>query len=251
MSNLNRRRFGKWILKGGILVPFSGRVIRAQVCRPNNLFTPSIVSGGGGATPAYVGITNATNGSGLTISLTRSFTTGNTAMVCVGWEDVAVATCVVTDGVNTYTGLTLANGQTAGAGPLCQMFRCININGGSRTILATFGASAGFSCMSVVEFSGGITAFDVEGFSTGPLNNTTAITSNFTTTAANEALVCAVKNYGGAAATPQASWTEVVDNTGSNGFEVQYRIVSATGTFSGSATYSPAQDYAIVAAGFK
>jgi hypothetical protein len=253
---ISRRDFGKWVLRGGVLVPaLRGLVpVRAQIIRARNLIQPLNSAGGGGATPVFVGITNGTNSSGTTIAVTRTLTASNWVAVCVGWEDVTNTSCTVADnsgGANTYTGGTLANGQTANAGPLCQMFYALVSSGGSRTITATFGASSGFSCISVVEFSGGLSALDVQGAANG--NSPAPATSNFTTTTANEALVCCAKNYGGSAATPQTNWTEDVDNTSSNGFEVQHRIVSATGTYNGAATYAGGQDqdWTIVAMAFK
>lgn len=50
-NKLSRRAFGKWVLRGGILVPFAGPVVRAQIRRYSNLLIPG-AAGGSATCPA-------------------------------------------------------------------------------------------------------------------------------------------------------------------------------------------------------
>jgi hypothetical protein len=51
MSKLSRRAFGKWVVRGGMLVPFTALpALRGQIIRRSNLVIPIAAGGGGGPT---------------------------------------------------------------------------------------------------------------------------------------------------------------------------------------------------------
>lgn len=180
------------------------------------------------------------------IRLTNNVATGNTVVVGLGFEETDFQWTASDNQGNTYTAMTKTNQSSVMWG---QMFRAVNVTGASPLIITLTNNSASdsrFIKAGMFELSG-ITALDAEATAGNGTDNLPD-TGNVTTVNNVEVLICIVTNYGGHACTPQTDWTEAYD---ANGFEMQYRVTSATGTFEGAGTLAGSANHTALMAAFK
>jgi hypothetical protein len=175
------------------------------------------------------------------------------------------------DSVNFPTACTVG-GTPATAGPGrqnngndgIQLYYFPNTSAGSRTISVTFGVGAVVPGWVALEFSGIATStpLDVsasyttlEGDGNTPGSN--ARTNNSTETAQTyELLVGVIKNYAGANVTPSSTpsaWSEPYDHGMAPvyGTDIQYLVVTSTGTYNCTGTLETVTHWAAVLATFK
>lgn len=219
-----------------------------QIRRPNNLFKPAVVSGGG-STHSIIGTNISTELDGLTNGIRRaSVTAGNMLIVCTKWEVTDSATLTVTNSSgDTFTSLLQTN--TPDSSAFCQIAYAKNVTGGANVDIIAKWSSTVFACdVVVIEVAGCSTSapMDVQGIGSG--TGTAASTGNFTTAQAEEILVTVIARSNPGTVTPQASWTEVTDQ---NAIEVQHFITSTSGSYQGAGTISGSQVWAETAAAFK
>lgn len=218
----------------------------AQSSRRGLLFNRNAAAAGGG-TPAFVDGTNGVPATSATfIKMTNNVATGNSICIGVGWEDADRTWSCSDNQGNTYTAMSKTNQSSQ---PWGQMFRAINVTGASPLIITLTNNSASASAFikcGMIEMSG-VTALDAEavaGIGTDNLPDT----DNITTANAVEILVCFITNYEGQTCLPQTLWTESYEGSG---FEMQYIVTAATGTFEGSGTLLGSANHTCFMAGFK
>lgn len=181
-------------------------------------------------------------------------TSGSLLVVVVNWETAATNLSSMADTAgNTYSNLTKRTSTNMGS----QIWYCANITGNASNIVtATFSsATTGHSIM-VHEFSGAAVSsvFDQENGTSGTGSSLSA--GNVTTTQADEVLVAGfVRWNSGGVWTEGSSYTMGANtsaiNTGYMPSMMEYRIVSATGTYDGNATNTGGGEYLAVVASFK
>lgn len=231
----------QWLIVGLLLICCVALANRRAL-----LMTRTAAAGGGGGSLAFV---RSTNGPSVYLAdvmyLTNTVTAGNLLVACVYWEDIG-ATPSVTDSLgNTYTEVARTN---SGGTCYSAILYAKNVSGGSNVIITNRCTGANAMNAALMEFSGASTSTPLDQGATGAGNSTAVDTHNFTTGTADEILVACVGLYGTRTITHQASWTED-DEVGT--LETQYRIVSSTGTYKGSATLDSSVQWAITAASFK
>lgn len=212
-------------------------------------FQPVAAEGGG--TPAFVGFTIGTDGSGVTtLAVTRTTTTGNLIVVGAGWEDAARTPTVSDTTGNTYTSIVQTN---SGGQAYSILFYAKNITGkASEVITINFGASTDFAIVGAWEISGASLTAPLDQFATGiTATGDPSSTHNVTTVQAVEVLCSVTKVYAGINLTQQAGWTEDSDNAGSKGTHFQHFTTSSAGTYKGESDLPSAEYSAICFGAFK
>ena len=195
---------------------------------------------------AHVGLTteNSNDASGTTMTVTRTVTAGNALIVQVAWANNV--TCSVNHGDGTYTS---ARKQDVGTTDHLEVFYFLNSTGGAKTITATFSAGATFRRMNGHEVSG-LAASGVLDQTNGATGNGTALSAgNITTTQNDEYLYAGFSHFVTATFTEGTGWTPA-GTPGPDGFN-EYRIPTATGTFTGNCTASATADWIAIVASFK
>lgn len=207
--------------------------------------------GGGGGTPAFVDFTLGGGGSGSATQLkvTNTVTAGDTIIIGAGWEDTVATVSATNTAGDTFSVMTQTN--AAGAA-FSAMLYTIASAGGTITHSVNFSAGSPYSRIGVWRLSG-VTAMDLDkwGAAASGAPGTAASTATGSTANAVEVLVAVTKNYGGAAATPQGSWTEDSDNVASLGVHFQHYTTSSSGTYGGAATLGSSQYWSMNFGAFK
>lgn len=202
---------------------------------------------GGGGTPAFVEVQNATpSSSASTLDFTITVAANATVVCATGWEDAARTVTCSSSIDGAFTALTAHSQASEMYG---RMFYKTGLTAGTHTITFSYGATTAFVKGAGIELSG-VTSIDAEATpgATGLGSSSPATTGNVTTVNNVEALVCFTMNYVAATSTPQTNWTEDYDI---GGFSAQHRITSATGTYNGSTTTSADGSTVIFMAAFK
>lgn len=154
MSKLSRRNFGKWILKGGILVPLVNGIIpvRAQIKRPNIL----IPLNSGGAAPTFDAASAGTSGTAVA-SLTYAHTCSGSnrlLFVVVGYGDTPANAYEVTGITYNAVAMTRSWVKHGTAWVHNEGWYLINPATGANNVIVTFTNSV-FQCASGgVSFNG-------------------------------------------------------------------------------------------------
>jgi hypothetical protein len=182
----------------------------------------------------------------VSLTLNSATTSGNLLVVCVSCyyagANAGNAWTASDNKGNTWTSAVLSD-ITAGK---MQVFYAENIAGGSshQVTLTVAGPSTTYLIMTVLEYSGVATSAALDKANAAfTATNTTAYTSptTATTAQADEVLIGCHHAYQSAATpTPGASWSTVATQAGStfHAHTVQDRIVSATGAYASSGTWS-------------
>jgi hypothetical protein len=198
------------------------------------------------STPAKVGTdtTNTTQGASTALTPGAGLTIGDTAFLFASSNVAAIGVSSVTDNAsNTWAVDHIADTNASG-----------NRTSLCRATIASVPTSITVNWSAATSKTTGLSLFRVTGLeqSSTPLDKTNkggasgsgAITSPLTTTTAiaNELLwgfACTLT--GSKTATAGTNWTEISDYAmGSGGHHIDYRIVSATGTYQASMTLSGA-----------
>jgi hypothetical protein len=164
------------------------------------------------------------------------------------WEDANPSTITFSDlGSNTWHTLTKAYSAGPGA---CFGWAVASGATSNNKVTVTYNVSASALNIRFLRVSGCDTSspFDQQNGAFG--TSTAPSAGSITTTLADEIIVVGVKGY---AAVSFSNWmagtaTELWDG---NNFGLGYRIVSSTGSYTGSATMSPSADWACPMASFK
>lgn len=201
---------------------------------------------------AYVGGNNEVGQSGDPFtSSAYTGTAGNLLVIGVFWKG-AVTISGVTGGAGTFVDCG-AGKLTRPTDGFLQVFYAPNIAGGSNTVTVDFSGTptAGETNVFKDEYSGVALSTPVDVTATGTATSTSTVTSGNLVTAQNDEVMHAFA--GGNAASPGTAGTNftlVQTNGGDNGTE--YRILSATGTYTASYVFSTAISKAgIIAVAFK
>jgi hypothetical protein len=186
-------------------------------------------------------------GTTSTIALTSNTTTGNTLIVvALPSAAVTISSIAISAGSATFTkSVSLANGTLP-----AEIWCASNITGGTTpTITITWSGSTGSASDCVVyEFSGGAATTTLDGTATGSGTGTAIATSSITTTNPGTLLIGGV-NCGGTTTAGEAAWTAKAPTT--DGDLSQYRITTATGSYSSTGTQTPSAAWTAVLAAFK
>lgn len=196
---------------------------------------------------AHVGLTteNTNDAGGTTMTVTRTLTAGNAVIVAVAWATTGV-TCTVDHGEGAYTS---ARKQAFGTTDFVEVFYFLSVAGGATTITATFSASATFRRMNGHEVSGLAASGVLDQVNSATGTGTALSAGNITTTQADEYLFAGFSHFTSATFTAGTGWT-AGGTPGVDGFN-EYRIPTATGTFTGNCTASASADWIAVVASFK
>jgi len=180
----------------------------------------------------------------VSLAFPAAQTAGDLNVVVVGWNDTTSTVQSVTDSAgNNYS---LAIGPTSGTGLRQSIYYAPNIVGGSNTVKVTFNQAAVYPDVRIVEYRG-VTTLDAQVGATG--SSATASSGTATTSAANELIVGAdmVATRTKAAGT---SFTSRVI-TSPDGDNLEDRVVTATGSYSATATLTTAGPWVMQMVTFK
>lgn len=192
-----------------------------------------------------VGINGGNNGA--TTTVTCAFASNNAAgnLIVVGGGDAGATsghTLSVSDSLgNTYT--AAQSNFTGTNNNVLSLWYAANILAGANTVTVTVSASGFDHYCWAAEYSGVVTATPLDQSVTGVNISTTSFTSrNVTTTQASELLIgWSMSGNGSATASAGAGWTLQASTTfGSQSPAWEDQIVSATGAFAATFTYSAA-----------
>ena len=205
-----------------------------------------------------IAVVNTTSGNSNTGATTlpataASHTTGNLLVVCCVWSGNVNANVPTDTALNTYvsTGQKANNGTTDHS----EIFYAKNITGNASNIVtANFAASATFRRVMVYQISGCDTSapFTVgEGGTAVALAAAAVTTTSWTTATADEILFGGAGTSGAAATiTPGTGYTNTLAKIGTDS-HMEFRIVSATGTYTAGYTSGSNQDWWLSGASFK
>jgi len=172
----------------------------------------------------------------VNVTFTGAQTAGNLIVVGVGWNDSTAAVSTVTDrSGNTYT---RAVGPTAVAGQLSQsIYYAKNIAAaaaGANIVTVTFSVAAQYPDIRILEYSGADPNNPVDVTAVGTGTSTTSTSAPATTTNATD-LLFAANMVGTFTITPGTGFTSRII-TNPDGDMAEDRMVTATGSYSASAT---------------
>lgn len=194
MSKLSRRDFcRRWIVKGGLLVPFSGPIIRrasAQILRNNNMLQP-LNSGGGGTPVAFdVAFEKGASSQPSTFSFVSNAgtTSGSIAansnrvlIAAVGFKGITSSAVAIT--WNSVGMTAIGSKLTIASTYDLYLFGLINPASGAQTILASW---TGGTATSV--WLGALSLYNVNqttAWQNNGTDNNTGTTASSTVTSAN------------------------------------------------------------------
>jgi fibronectin type 3 domain-containing protein len=205
-------------------------------------------------TITFVQVNSATpqsSSSSVAVRYTGAQTVGDLNVVVVGWNDTTAQVQAVVDTLgNTYQ---RAVGPTVLSGSATQsIYYAANIaaaSANSNTVTVTFSAAAAFPDIRIAEYRGIATTTPVDVVVGASGSSTSSNSGSITTTNANDLLVGANTVLTGTGA-PGASFTSRVI-TSPDGDILEDRIVSATGSYSATATVSPTGGWIMQMAAFR
>ena len=172
----------------------------------------------------------------VNVTFTGAQTAGNLIVVAVGWNDSTAAVNTVTDkSGNVYV---RAVGPTAVAGQLSQsIYYAKNIKAaaaGANIVTVTFSVAAIYPDIRILEYSGADPNSPVDVTAVGSGSSTTSTTGSATTTNVTD-LLFAANMVGTFTITPGTGFTQRII-TNPDGDIAEDRMVTATGSYSSSAT---------------
>jgi len=180
----------------------------------------------------------STTGSGTSLAL--AFLSDNTA------GNLLIATVGNGDGGDTLTSVGDSNGNTwaqatfiANTGIHTAIWYAMNSNAGANTVTANFSASEFSSSLVIAEYAGAELTSALDQVNTGSGFGTAIATANVTTTTADQLMIgIACCSEAGVTYTPDASYTERVDDAANRPFQYQDRTVNSTLTDNSTQTKS-------------
>ena len=171
-------------------------------------------------------------------------TAGDLNIVVVGWNDTTSQVNTVTDTAgNKYT---LAVGPTRGTGLSQSIYYARNIAGGNNTVTVTFNQLAAYPDIRILEYKG-VTTLDVKAAATGSGNSATSGAA--TTTAANE-LIFGADTVTGSTKSAGTGFTARIITVPDSDL-AEDRVVSATGSYSATATLTGSKPWVMQMVAFK
>jgi hypothetical protein len=214
MRKLSRRNFGKWVIRGGILVPFTSIIVprAASIIVSGNSLSakPIAAAGGGGGNDIAFRSKNQVIGTGGNATVTEP---GSAAANDVF---VAVAICANAATLTRPTGWTPLYSGTSGTSFKYDV-SYIRRGGSAPSLVWTIGSSV-YREVHVMAYSGVDTTTAIDAQSTGVVNNSTnPDPDSVTTTAANSMVVIVGINWNGSSPSwAHAAYTIRSDNTAGN-----------------------------------
>jgi Abnormal spindle-like microcephaly-assoc'd, ASPM-SPD-2-Hydin/Domain of unknown function (DUF4402) len=167
----------------------------------------------------------------VSVGFPAAQTSGDLNVVVVGWNDTSATVLSVKDSAgNPYK---LAIGPTSGTALRQSIYYAANIAGSSNTVTVSFNQAAAYPDVRVLEYRG-VTALDATSGASG--NGTSASSGSATTTNANELIVGADMVYT-QTGSPGSGFTSRII-TVPDGDIAEDKIVTATGSYSSTATLS-------------
>lgn len=194
------------------------------------------------------------NSSGTASSLAKAFTSGNTAtnsiLVIAQWSGTSNTMAIVDSNSNTYNTLRGPdnNGADGTGGSRQQAWLASNIAAGANTVTITPSSSTRMMLV-IIEISNlsVLSALDANNWNDSVTTTTSLSSGNITTTQAVDLLIAYAGTQSQATTlTPQSGWTVIQNTSDSPNTEsllAQYQVVTATNTYSSTATASPATTY--------
>jgi type II secretory pathway pseudopilin PulG len=201
--------------------------------------------------------TNTNDATATTIaqSFTANVQGGDLIVVVVSWNSSATTTVTCSDNNgNTYTNAISTNDATGvRAQAICY---APNVQAGSTTVTATFGASSTFRRLSIHEYRGILATAPVDITKSAVAANTTATdnvsTGNMTTTVAGDLIFGAVTESGTATAVTITAGTNYTQRTLiSSEVASQDRVQAAAGAIASTNTFNKVSRYVAQAVAFK
>ena len=188
------------------------------------------------ATPSFVQLkyaTPQTNQANVPVAYTSAQTAGNTNIVAIGWSDATSNITSVTDSAgNSYQ---LAAPIRRGTNLSQAIYYASNIKAAaSNTVTVAFSASVPYADVRITEYAGIASSNPVDGTSSANGSGTTANSGAVTTTSSNALIFGAGMTLGSFTAPGSGFTTRAI--TSPDGDIVEDRIVSATGSYSATAT---------------
>jgi hypothetical protein len=185
-----------------------------------------------------------TSPTSVTIAYPNAQTAGDLNVVIVGWNTTTATVQAVTDSAgNVYQ---LAIGPTTGTGLRQAIYYAPSIVGGANTVTVTFNQAALHPDIRILQYRG-VTALDAATGASGSGNS--ANSGAVTTTAAN-ALIVGGSTVAFLTTAPGTGFTSRII-TSPNGDIAEDRIVSATGSYSATATLTGNSPWVMQVAVFK
>ena len=204
----------------------------------------------GVATIKFVQVAAATPQSSIstvTVPYTQIQTLGNLNLVAIGWNDTTSSIQSVTDSLgNIYT---LAVGPTAGTALQQSIYYAKNIKAGSNTVTVKFNQAASFPDVRVLEYSGLDTTSPLDASAGSSGKSATASTGPVTTKFASELILGADIVWTGNKAPGSGFTARIITSPDSD--LAEDRIVTATGSYSASATLTASGPWVMQLATFK
>jgi hypothetical protein len=204
----------------------------------------------GGPTINFVQVAAATPQvpeSTVTVAYPLSQTPSDLNVVVVGWNDTTATVQSVKDSAgNSYS---LAAGLTNGTAIRQSIYYAKNILGGINQVTVVFSPAAAYPDIRILEYSGldASSPLDVSSGASG--NSATASSGAVSTTAANELIFGADTVFTGDKTPGTGFTTRIITAPDSN--IAEDRIVSATGSYSASATLTSSGPWVMQMATFK
>ncbi|HLK32501.1 MAG TPA: IPT/TIG domain-containing protein, partial [Terriglobales bacterium] len=231
----------------------SAGVVNVVVTDPNGLsgtlsngytYTASV------STISFVQVASATPQTAtatVSVAFTKAQTAGNLNIVVVGWNDTTSTVSSVTDSLgNAYT---LAVGPTVGTGITQSIYYAKNIAAGSNTVKVTFSQSASYVDVRILEYSGLDTANPLQ-VSAGASGKSATASSGAVTTSSASTLIFGANTVATWNTGPGAGFTSRII-TSPDGDIAEDDMVTATGTYTATATLGASGNWVMQVAAFK
>ena len=173
----------------------------------------------------------------VAVNYTAAQTASNLNIVVVGWNDSTQVVNSVTDSLNNSYALAVGPTINVAGGISQAIYYAKNIAAapaGGNTVTVTFSGPAVYPDIRILEYSGADFTDPVDVTATGAGNSKTSSTAAVTTTFAND-LLFAANTVSSFTSSPGAGFTDRIV-TNPNGDIAEDRLVTATGSYSATAS---------------
>ncbi|MGB6834128.1 MAG: IPT/TIG domain-containing protein [Candidatus Acidiferrum sp.] len=197
--------------------------------------------------PGFAQVAAATpQSSSTTVSIAypAAQTAGDLNVVAVGWNDTTSTVKSVQD--STGNPYTLAIGPTVGTGLQQSIYYSAGILGGTNTVTVTFNQAAAFPDVRIVEYKG-VAGVDVTAGASG--SSATANSGSATTTNASDLIFGANMVATTTSAAGSGFTSRIITNPDAD--IAEDRVVAAIGSYSATATVSPAAAWVMQMVAFR
>lgn len=198
----------------------------------------SVLCLGAGGTAALGSAQHCITSSGATVTVSYTATSGRFLVVGANAIGASVTSILISDGVNTYT-LDKFQKSVDTIHERGALSHSANITGGVLTITATANVSSAGMCITVAEYSSGVTG-PVDGTPVSSAAQTASLNSGDVTTAhANDLLVAFGFSSNGSSLLPWPQWGIAQFGgtaAGSGAFVLADQVAQAAGTYSATIT---------------